>query len=89
MSYNLPVSRNFEYGWENQIGTLTIFDDDFKLPENIIFTLVGKIPPEGGIEIVALVMQKDSDYKKYLNSKGYQLDKKLFKRAKEIKAEKK
>ena len=87
MSYKLPVSKDFEYSWENQIGTLEIFDDNFKLPEDIIFTLVGKVPPEGGIEIMGLVMQKDAVYKKYLNSKSYQYNKKFFKQAKRRKKE--
>lgn len=89
MAYNIPVFDKFDYRFENHIGELTIFDDDFKIPENVVFTIAGKIPPEGGIEVLQIVMQTDAEYKRYLNSKSFQYDKRFFKKAKEKKVEKK
>ena len=48
MPYKIPVTKGFS---QDQIGSLTIFDDDFKIPFNCVFTLGVKIKP-GGLEKV-------------------------------------
>ena len=47
MSYKLPVTKEFSKDIDDQIGSLIIFDDNFKIPINYVFSLAGIIKPEG------------------------------------------